>query len=203
MVIERNEYFENEGINFNLEYFMISDDKINKKYGILNEDKKYLEEDMYCDYDLETKDIINILKSLKLNYTKKDKKRLRRVKEKINRYVSYDIEERFKKNYYHIGLDEYLKIRKEKVNFKEKKIVLHLKDEDLKKIIDKDNIVDYIYNNRSKIAYIIVSIKDITNYTKGMFNKIMKDKKYLSDYIYLDIKNRSENIISKLDENIN
>lgn len=31
----------------------------------------------------------------------------------------------------------------------------------------------------------------------------MKDKKYLSDYIYLDIKNRSENIISKLDENIN
>ena len=75
MVIERNEYFENEGINFNLEYFMISDDKINKKYGILNEDKKYLEENMYCNYDLDKKDIINILKSLKLNYTKKDKKR--------------------------------------------------------------------------------------------------------------------------------
>lgn len=203
MIIERNEYFENEGINFNLEYFMISDDKINKKYGILNEDKKYLEEDMYCDYDLEKEDIINILKSLKLNYTKKDKKRLKRVKEKINKYVSYDIEERFKKDYYHIGLDEYLNIREEKGNFNEKKMVLHLKDEDLKKIIDKDNIVDYIYNNRSKIAYIIVSIKDITNYTKGMFNKIMKDKKYLSDYIYLDIKNRSENIISKLDENIN
>ena len=96
-----------------------------------------------------------------------------------------------------------MNIRKEKVNFKEKKIVLHLKDEDLKKIIDKDNIVDYIYNNRSKIAYIILSVKDLTNYKKGMFNKIMKDKKYLSDYIYLDIKNRSENIISKLEENIN
>ena len=94
-----------------------------------------------------------------------------------------------------------MKIRKEKVNFKEKKIVLHLKDEDLKKIIDKDNIVDYIYNNRSKIAYIRLSVKDVTNYKKGMFNKIMKDKKYLSDYIYLDIKNRSENIISKLEEN--
>ena len=182
---------------------MISDEKINKKYGILNGDKKYLEEDMYCDYDLEKKDIINILKSLKLNYTKKDKKRLRRIKEKINRYVSYDIEERFKKDYYHIGLDEYLNIREEKGNFNEKKMVLHLKDEDLEKIIYKNNIVDYIYNNRSKIAYIIVNIIDITNYTKGMFNKIMKDKKYLSDYIYLDIKNRSENIISKLDENIN
>lgn len=203
MVIEKNEYFENEGINFNLEYFMISDDKINKKYGILNEDKKYLEENMYCNYDLDKKDIINILKSLKLKYTKKDKKRLRRIKEKINRYVSYDIEERFKKDYYHIGLDEYLNIREEKGNFNEKKMVLHLKDEDLKKIIYKNNIVDYIYNNRSKIAYIIVSIKDITNYTKGIFNKIMKGKKYLSDYIYLDIKNRSENIISKLEENIN
>ena len=96
-----------------------------------------------------------------------------------------------------------MKIRKEKHNFNEKKIVLHLKDEDLKKIIYKNNIVDYIYNNRSKIAYIIVNIIDITNYTKGMFNKIMKDEKYLSDYIYLDIKNRSENIISKLEENIN
>lgn len=203
MVIEKNEYFENEEINFNLEYFMISDDKINKKYGILNEDKKYLEGNMYCNYDLDKKDIINILKSLKLKYTKKDKKRLRRIKEKINRYVSYNIEERFKKDYYHIGLDEYLNIRKEKHNFNEKKMVLHLKDEDLKKIIYKNNIVDYIYNNRSKIAYIIVNIIDITNYTKGIFNKIMKDEKYLSDYIYLDIKNRSENIISKLEENIN
>ena len=82
-------------------------------------------------------------------------------------------------------------------------MVLHLKDEDLKKIIDNNNIVDYIYNNRSKIAYIIVSIKDLTNYKKGMFNKIMKNKKYLSDYIYLEINNRSENIISKLEENIN
>lgn len=203
MVIEKNEYFENEGINFNLEYFMISDEKINKKYSILNKDKKYLGEETYCNYDIEKKDIINILKSLKLKYTQKDKKRLKRVKEKINIYVSYNIEEKFKKDYYHIGLDEYLKIREEKGNFNEKKMVLHLKDEDLKKTIYKNNIVDYIYNNRSKIAYIIVNIKDITNYTKGMFNKIMKDKKYLSDYIYLDIKNRSENIISKLDENIN
>lgn len=96
-----------------------------------------------------------------------------------------------------------MKIRKEKCNFNEKKMVLHLKDEDLKKIIDNNNIVDYIYNSRSKIAYIIVSIRDITNYTKGMFNKIMKDKKYLSDYIYLEINSRSENIISKLEENIN
>jgi hypothetical protein len=96
-----------------------------------------------------------------------------------------------------------LKIRKEKHNFNEKKIVLHLKDEDLKKIIDNNNIVDYIHNSRSKIAYIILSVKDVTNYKKGMFNKIMKDKKYLSDYIYLEINNRSENIISKLEENIN
>ena len=203
MVIEKNEYFENEEINFNLEYFMISDEKINKKYSILNKDKKYLEEETYCNYDIEEKEIINILKSLKLKYTKKDKKRLKRVKEKINRYVSYNIEEKFKKDYYHIGLDKYLKIRKEKHNFNEKKIVLHLKDEDLKKIIDNNNIVDYIHNSRSKIAYIIVSIKDLTNYKKGMFNKIMKDKKYLSDYIYLEINSRSENIISKLEENIN
>ena len=203
MVIEKNEYFENKEINFNLEYFMISDEKINKKYSILNKDKKYLGEETYCNYDIEKKEIINILKSLKLKYTQKDKKRLKRVKEKINKYVSYNIEEKFKKDYYHIGLDEYLKIRKEKHNFNEKKIILHLKDEDLKKIIYKNNIVDYIYNNRSKIAYIIVNIIDITNYTKGIFNKIMKDEKYLSDYIYLDIKNRSENIISKLEENIN
>ena len=48
----------------------------------------------------------------------------------------------------------------------------------LKKIIDKDNIVDYIYNNRSKIVYIIVNIKDITNY------KFFFDCQVLCNLIY-------------------